>query len=46
MNWYLKKGYFDGKKVKERKKKINKEKDIGCDKIDLKDIKISWKDKL
>ena len=27
MNWYLKKGYFDGKEVKERKKKINKEKD-------------------
>ena len=27
MNWYLKKGYFEGKKVKERKKKINKEKD-------------------
>ena len=27
MNLYLKKGYFGGKKVKERKKKINKEKD-------------------
>ena len=47
MNSYLKKGYFDGKEVKERKIKIKKKiRQIGCDKIDLKDIEISWKDKL
>ena len=40
-------GYFDGKEVKERKRLIQKKiRQIGCDKINLKDIEINWKDKL